>query len=402
MNKIPFLRSFHAGRQSQPNLLEQQVPPQPMFSLMSQNPQHPYIPLDEEHPCIRLLTVRQNESSIIECNLEVYSVSNCPAFIALSYVWGHPEVGSPILLNGKEFHVRTSLHAALQAILNQRSKAIDDIPSLGTFVDQPKTWKFFWIDALCIDQENIPERNHQVGLMKQIYSNATFVLAWLGEATEKEECILAEIRTNDVETWIKKNKIKRRKQISNTAPNTVYDTVSALLRSLFKKPYWTRMWIVQEIVLAQSILLMCGNHTLKWDPVCTFLTKLSGHTIMETPGYSIWTMRQSMPHTWSRKKTPLGFLLMFAAGKECSEPRDKVYGLLGLLNPPYDAELKADYSLTQEQVFEQVTVYMARWYTTGRNGPGDPSRQGLKEYLMRGLQVSNDFSNTCFDKYVPD
>jgi hypothetical protein len=84
--------------------------------------------------------------------------------LLLSYVWGDLPPTEEIELDGKRFHIRKNLGE----LLNR--------------VRRPKSLIRVWVDAVCVDQDNIPERNSQVGLMSQIFGAATLVVAWLGEA----------------------------------------------------------------------------------------------------------------------------------------------------------------------------------------------------------------------------
>ncbi|KAF2621405.1 HET-domain-containing protein, partial [Macroventuria anomochaeta] len=90
---------------------------------------------------------------------------------AVSYVWGNAVKTKEILLNGKAFTVRMNLHSFLQQLIKDRS-----------------IWSClggYWIDAICIDQTNVAERNYQVALMGKIYSRAFSVIVWLGRGNKR-------------------------------------------------------------------------------------------------------------------------------------------------------------------------------------------------------------------------
>lgn len=114
----------------------------------------------------RLLTLRSGSGDdAIKCSLMSICLDTNPRYEALSYCWGSPVNSQSVLLNGLLIEVRENLW---QALWHLRLSHQDRI---------------LWIDALCINQENILERNHQVGLMSRIYSKAVVVLAWLGLAS---------------------------------------------------------------------------------------------------------------------------------------------------------------------------------------------------------------------------
>jgi hypothetical protein len=124
--------------------------------------------------------------------------------------------------------------------LARLSDLIDDAPA------------FFWIDAICIDQENISERNHQVNLMKYIYSQAKRVIVWLGTSREDvQDDIKAAL--DYLLAWKKADTAERAHQLSHS------ELQDSLLR-MFNRPYWSRLWIIQEVLLAKDIVVFdrCG------------------------------------------------------------------------------------------------------------------------------------------------
>jgi hypothetical protein len=103
--------------------------------------------------CIRLVEIMSSsDPANISLKFHTYTLQNCPPYYALSYTWGDAANPKRILINGTEFSIRENLWTFLhQQTYLQRTQLI-------------------WIDALCIDQGNIHERNHQVGMMAEIFS----------------------------------------------------------------------------------------------------------------------------------------------------------------------------------------------------------------------------------------
>ncbi|KAK4108984.1 HET-domain-containing protein, partial [Canariomyces notabilis] len=85
---------------------------------------------------------------------------------AISYVWGDETFPQPILVNGRFLAIRRNLHNALYHLRHPRESG---------------RRRTLWVDALCINQSDMHERNHQISLMRNIFSNARQVIAWLGE-----------------------------------------------------------------------------------------------------------------------------------------------------------------------------------------------------------------------------
>ena len=119
-----------------------------------------------ENTNIRLVEVLCDDlpytNPLITCKLHVVSLKDAPKYTALSYVWGSPETTRSVYLGATPFGVRYNLWALLWQY--QRSGCKECL----------------WIDALCIDQGRLEERNHQVAIMGQTFSSAELVIVWLG------------------------------------------------------------------------------------------------------------------------------------------------------------------------------------------------------------------------------
>ncbi|KAF8846605.1 HET-domain-containing protein, partial [Acephala macrosclerotiorum] len=130
-----------------------------------------YTPLpvsQEDEPWIRVLSLEQGDwDDPIKCSLtpkRLRDLRYC-GFGALSYVWGHASDTRPILVDGEEFQATVNLESALRHLRhNDRSRTL-------------------WVDAVCINQQDVLERNSQVLLMGKIYETAASVIIWLGEST---------------------------------------------------------------------------------------------------------------------------------------------------------------------------------------------------------------------------
>lgn len=182
-------------------------------------------PLDRHQHEIRLLQVSRTDSGDIKCNLEVHSIENCPEFLALSYVWGPPEMTQTILLDGRNHTVRQYLFLFLQMLVSKRMgthllhcTAVKSrgSPTRGPLFDA-KDWFMFcygkhlkspllWIDALCINQYDYVERSHQVALMANIYTIAKGVMVWLGPSSPSTRLAYSFIRAIGSERLLKEGK----------------------------------------------------------------------------------------------------------------------------------------------------------------------------------------------------
>ncbi|KAF2732825.1 hypothetical protein EJ04DRAFT_440424, partial [Polyplosphaeria fusca] len=128
------------------------------------------LPLDRKRCETRLIQLlpSSDESSPIECKLYVVSRNDGPIYTALSYAWGNKAHVSPIKVNGLDWWVTENLHSAL------------------THIREAENAVTLWVDAICIDQKNDEEKSWHVQQMRETFTEASDVIAWLGPATESE------------------------------------------------------------------------------------------------------------------------------------------------------------------------------------------------------------------------
>lgn len=171
---------------------------------------------------IRLIRIENHlQENTLHYRIWHANLDQAPVFYALSYCWGAPVAETAlktILLNGSSTKVRPNLYAFLKRAA----------------VCMPHVW--LWVDSLCIDQEDILGRNHQVSIMAKIYQSAELVYVWLGEDYD-----LAYVMEH----------------IRNEVPQTQFHTATILdsVERLFQSSYWTRRWAMQEFALARQLVL---------------------------------------------------------------------------------------------------------------------------------------------------
>ena len=129
-----------------------------------------YTPLTSEDD-IRLIHLFPGAfHSELDLALVTYGADEAPAYEALSYVWGAAAaVQKTALVNGEAFRIGTNLEAALRYLRDEREG------------------RTLWVDALCIDQGNVRERNQQVNRMRAIYAGAERSVIWMGEEGDGSE-----------------------------------------------------------------------------------------------------------------------------------------------------------------------------------------------------------------------
>jgi hypothetical protein len=208
--------------------------------------------------CIRLLTLNANDFS---GSLDIHSLDSCPEYVALSYTWGKGGIPHDFLCSGARLSLQPNLYSALQQFQ-------------VSGIDKP-----IWIDAICINQQDIPEKEHQIPLMTQIYLGAFKIYVWLGEATKIDEeafLLLPEI----VEILENADdKVLHLGQSWKLSVQSVYGQIGLPLPALpiwptigriITRPWFRRLWVLQEVLLARSIDVFCGSARVEWDYVARF------------------------------------------------------------------------------------------------------------------------------------
>lgn len=327
-----------------------------------------------------------DSGSIISCRLFHARLDESVTFEALSYVWG-ADAGSrkAITLNHESFTVTPNLHDALRHL---------------QLASAPRT---LWVDAICINQADFRERGEQVQLMRRIYQTATSVSVFLGEAWDGLDLAFAffEAAAAQPESHFDpslKPCLAVRGHTSNSRE------LRWSLHRLLTNPWWGRLWTVQEYALARRIHFQCGDTTLDgeiaykayvhlrrhentccWDcPVVArnaefgipllhaFLRMDATVVARETSGghraageingpvtfeMSLDKDFQGLPcnSSWFGPGEFLTGLDNFRP-QQCTDPRDKIYGLTGLYYSDRLAEAfsKPDYSLPVERLYTDL------------------------------------------------
>jgi len=238
-----------------------------------------YTPLDAAHPSARLLTAEAKDAAdaddlALSFSLAPVRLNECPPFVALSYVWGDPSVGSEIItVNGHPKRIGANLAAAFRFFRKTHQ------PSALGAEASPELPRHIWVDALCINQEDNSEKYVQVSHMESIYKSASIVLAHPGNGSAQPYQGYDTIRTlgkawhrfttecNRAPTGDEYNiprtgpvlfdEPKAREaleELASNLTNSVWSSVKAFLHP----PYWSRVWIVQEIVLGREVMLVLG------------------------------------------------------------------------------------------------------------------------------------------------
>ena len=304
----------------------------------------------KEFRLLNLLPGKQSDPIICELQVWCCDKGQCPQYEALSYVWAGSPGPSTIILRGRHVHVTSNLESALRHLRYQ---------------DHHRT---LWIDALCIKQDNLGERNDQVRQMRSIYQLASQVIVWLGPLDSKmyEKSIDHIFRFANDETlhW--------------TMPSSEGGFFSAkaigagpLLFLFFNNPWWNRIWTVQEAAVAKKLTYICGqtlippeNFVKVAKSYLSHLGKCCSSNDTSSVGWNDLEARMKKIMELEDLRDAVckhDFLDVFRMNRyrDASNPRDMIYGLMGLTADlseeiiQYEATIQATYERTTLEIINQ-------------------------------------------------
>lgn len=318
--------------------------------------------LDHSKECIRLLRFVDQPSSSEHDHfeLETYDVATAPRYVALSYTWGYGRQTYDIIVNKLPLPIGKNLRVALKALQSffRNDRVVpdksrpgeDERVSLLRNLLREIEYPLMWIDAICINQDNVLEKSHQVNMMGRIFTAADYVISWLGEEADNSRCVMTAIRTST---------------------NTRYCSVQVeqAMKSFVRRSYWKRMWIVQEFILARNVVILCGQEGAWWKDLVHFwhdtklvrcaegvreLNKGISRTYPPKGLSALIFARRSRGDNIFAQIAPLSMhqlMATFSYG-ECSDRRDRIYALLALIKPKAGVEpFLADYMISAEKLY---------------------------------------------------
>jgi hypothetical protein len=267
---------------------------------------------------LRLSFGADNEQILSE--ITDFELADAPPYTATSYFWGDPTPTRQVYIvdsdGAKQGHL--GVHENLWHLL--RNVCIQQQA-------QGEQRAYFWTDCLSLNQSNKDEVSQQVARMGEIYSSAGKVLVWLGH----EEKLAQALGT--LNAWPERKHCSSCEGVViTTTTSEAIKAVSSAINGLLALPYWRRVWIVQEVVLAKAISVMVGQATVDFDDFCNkvdfFATEYRVHTAQaERHGIRTLCDMRAQPNY----KFGLGELLKDHLDRECTQTIDVVYGFLGLV-----------------------------------------------------------------------
>jgi hypothetical protein len=344
---------------------------------------------------VLVLLPEKSPSEIVRCELKEVSLHDKPLYEAISYCWGDPAMTRVIICNESQLQITANLEAALRHLR------------------RPETNRILWADAICINQADSSERSQQVQIMRCIYEDAKRVLVWLGERSRSSRIALSLVG-EFVEAILKALKdpgeLTLRKLVANGLSVRRMKNGVAPLKELLRRPWFHRIWVVQEIAVAGEVTIMCGQDETSWDCLVAVLTLLDDIGILTTTnsldfeklGFPLLindarSRYQRASHQDSLTRSPLlklstparsaaarssKFSLLHISSQNvfmttkneevlnfplwfrrmlATDPRDKLFALYGLTEKiGHPAKFLVDYKMSVADTYHQFAVHMLR------------------------------------------
>lgn len=317
----------------------------------------------EQDRTIRLIVLPPGEyDDPIRCSI-VLSALQYSDYEAVSYTWttedGDEAKEYPIYIDEKVMMVTKNCHAALRRLR------------------RPGSSRRLWVDAICINQLNSKERNHQVGLMKSIYREAFQVLVCIEDVACSYSRVLS---------WLAGG-YKRLSEV---------EVEMAQLTRLFRCRYFSRIWVIQEVALAKVIVLYVNtDHATLTHDSLLFLRKICNGKRIRIPAPIAARLEQTADQSLIKR-------LNTSMNSLCSEPKDKIFAILSLVDPAVEALIPIDYTLDDQQVFANAVMACI---VTGKSldilmyARLDPNHDELAAACALTVEQFNEFIKSRISSY---
>lgn len=339
----------------------------------------------------------------IQCNLTTVSlaIQPIPCFNALSYVWGAATPRKAIRVNGMPTTVTANLELALRTLQGRPPSA----NLARAVIDTP-----IWIDALCINQDDLEERGQQVSMMDVIYGAARLVLIFLGEGDSQTDWAIERLSDAEFQRGMHDLgviNLANARRLTEDQIRVMY----ILAHNVIRRPWWSRMWVIQELVLAsRDPIMICGNKDIQWTEYSDLYQIGVGFCAMFALSFperwkKICQTRRSYPpissaiFDWRRTrdryhgKGALQFINIFPTllKSQATDSRDLIYGCLGLASHEDSCKIVVDYTRPVMDVFQDMAALI--WTST--------DQKALTKSVQR-FSFNRDPNPPQYPSWVPD
>lgn len=243
-----------------------------------------------------------------------------------------------------------------------------------------------WIDSVCINQVDLEEKSSQVSIMGDIFQRASCVFACVGDHADNSDVLMEHLSAiTDVtgkltahdDAWEEYRQacILKCGDYLNDLSQPDLETLWLAMFKFGDRPYWKRVWILQEVVLASWLDILCGTDWTYWTVLDDLACVMTGDLPVGVRSTSFHGRKRLSPELWAgmqglamsesqmlkvfvdQPQKPLDFFL-WSPDLECSDPRDRIYGVLKLIQwPPDLPPIEADYSKSSFELAREALRY---------------------------------------------
>ena len=332
-------------------------------SFMRKHKQFKYAPIPDSGS-IRLLYLKPVTTNVPELrgSLRLHKLNKHSVYEAISYAWGEfPMFNQVINLDGKILKITDNLFAALMAYC------------------RPDRTRVLWVDAICINQEDTQEKSRQVALMAEIYSRASLVQVWLTvpsqwtmDAIKFLKDLSTKAETYGVSKHVGRTRVEELPTVNisgQEAERLIEDAINHHVDFLLRRSYWNRVWVVQEVALANDLVVSCGHTTIRWIDIAHALEVLRG-AYREIRQGGKWLRMEGVKVAWGLVQHRAMFRMLDQhlgrnhhqatnqaatqmSNRDCSDDRDRVYAMLSMTRS--HLEMAPDYTKTVAEVYTEFT-----------------------------------------------
>jgi len=271
--------------------------------------------------------------------LKHISLIDIEPYDALSYCWGvSTQNYQAWIATGNEssengwIHITDNLQSALAALWERRGE---------------KMTIRIWVDALCINQNDLYERSQQVQMMRQIYSRAEKVLAWVGSKPQTAPSSLS-MAVFNLNTY-----------------HTTDEGPRQALKEFFNEEYWSRVWIIQEITVASTVVMLYGDLDFPWTELASALKEFLKYSAQERDESEIDVSEIEIGAShllkfrehWIDTNKPITLLqaMLWTLHTKATDPRDKIFALLGLCHDGFRLVPIPNYKQPLESIISEMS-----------------------------------------------
>ena len=346
--------------------------------------------LDPFSDTIRVLILPPGSiSDPIVCRLAKVSLKDS-TFCALSYTWGDKSFTSPISVNEVTFQITKNLESALRHL-----RRFSEGEGL-----------MLWVDAICIKQDDEKEKGQQLRRMRDIYGRAKRTYVWLGDETSDSNAAIDFFNRGG------RARASKRRLLDEYTSNQ--SSWNRFMTDVVARAWFTRLWIVQEIVMSDDPLVVCGTRDIPWTVIARMLRIVVDHNLDVTIASdftrqfsgSTCMLAAFREERQAGTEPDLMFWLSVFANQRCEREKDRIFGLLGLAADRNDPDLELKYEESAVQTFTKATEHIIvknhtlDFICCGR-GPG--RMHGLPTWVPDfTLPPANSFQSLTESSYDPN